>query len=290
MTIDVDAAAELYVYGYPLVYCLDEIAKLSSPGATIVAGGVPVNAVGRARALLGPETKFVSPNNDTLYVIAPLDVSGGPLLLHTPDTGDRYYVLQLVDAWSNNVAYIGHRATGTAAADWLLAIPGYAGDIPDGATVITVPSDVAVIVGRVQVDGDTDLPAVHAIQDQFALSTMPGNSPLAGIPAPDPAVPDELVFWERLRVCLRRFPPPDADAEILAVATRAGLLDDSSPFLDPDPATTAVLRDGMAKGKALIDSLAAGGGTEPGAWVSALHKFDYNLGRLGPGTIDSPEW
>ncbi len=118
----------------------------------------------------------MSPNNDTLYVIAPLDMSGGPLLLHTPDTGDRYYVLQFVDAWSNNFAYVGRRSSGTAAADWLLVPAGYTGDIPAGATPIEVPSDLAVIVGRVQVDGETDLPAVHAIQDQFTLAPVEGNS------------------------------------------------------------------------------------------------------------------
>ena len=80
---------------------------------------MPLNTFGYARELLGPETEFVSPNSDTLYVIAPCDVRGGPLRLHVPDTGGRYYVLQFVDAWSNNFAYIGRRATGTAAGDYL---------------------------------------------------------------------------------------------------------------------------------------------------------------------------
>jgi hypothetical protein len=124
MTIDAPAATELYLYGYPLVYCTDEIRKLSSPQSTLLPGGVPFNHFGRARQLLGPDAKFVSPNNDTLYVAAPLNMSGGPILLHTPDTGDRYYVLQFVDAWSNNVAYVGRRATGTKAADWMLVRSG----------------------------------------------------------------------------------------------------------------------------------------------------------------------
>ena len=101
------------------MYCADEIIKLSSPAATLIEGGVAVDTFGLARRLLGPEAEFVSPNNDTLYVIAPLDMSAGSLLLHTPDTGDRYYVLQFVDAWSNNFAYVGRGSSGTAAADWL---------------------------------------------------------------------------------------------------------------------------------------------------------------------------
>jgi hypothetical protein len=74
----------------------------------------------------------ISPNNDTLYLIAPLDLSGGPLVLHVPDTHDRYYVLQFVDAWTNNFAYIGRRATGTAEARYLLVPVGYQGEIPAG--------------------------------------------------------------------------------------------------------------------------------------------------------------
>jgi hypothetical protein len=290
VTIDVAAAAELFIYGYPLVYCTDEIVKLAGPASTVMPGGVPFNSFGMARRLLGPEAKFVSPNNDTLYVMAPLDLSDGPLLLHTPDTGSRYYVLQFVDAWSNNVAYVGRRASGTAAADWLIAPSEFNGEVPLGATVVEVPSDVAVIVGRVQVDGEADLPAVHALQDQFTLSPLPGSTAVAGVPAVDSQVPDDLMFWERFRVYVRRFPPPAADREFVDMAAAAGLLDDTSPFVDADPAVAAVLVEGAAKGTALIESIAAGHGVEPGTWTSALHMFDYNLDRCGVGTIDTPDW
>ena len=57
-------------------------------------------------------------------------------MLHAPDTADRYYVLQLVDAWTNNFAYIGRRATGTAEAEYLLVPPGYRSEAPDGLTVV----------------------------------------------------------------------------------------------------------------------------------------------------------
>ena len=288
--IEVQEAVELYIYGYPLVYCIDEIVKLTGPESTVVAGGTPFNSFGFARHLLGPDAKFVSPNNDTLYVMAPLDVSGGPLLLHTPDTGDRYYVLQFVDAWSNNVAYVGRRATGTASADWLLAPSGYTGKVPPGATVIELPSDVAVIVGRVQVDGEADLTAVHAVQDQFTLAPIRGNTSTVGAPSIDAGVSDELAFWERLRVYLRAFPPPEGDRDFVNLASRARLLDETSSFKDPDPAQTAVLTEGAATAKELLESLVSGGGGEPGAWTSALHMFDYNLDRCGPGTIDSPQW
>lgn len=290
MAIDAQTAAELYIYGYPLVYCTDEILKLTDGRTTLFPAAAPFNTFNCARDLLGPDAAFVSPNNDTLYVVAALDMSGGPLLLHTPDTGDRYYVLQFVDAWSNNFAYVGQRATGTAAADWFIVPAGHEGPVPEGVTVIEVPSTLAVIVGRVQVDGEADLPAVRALQDQFTLTPAPGTSDGDGPPRYDTTVDDDLVFWERFRAYLAAFPPPAADAGFLDLASQAGLTGDASSVADLDPALVPVLHEGEAQGRALIESLAAGGDTPPGSWTSALHLFDYNLDRLGPGTIDAPEW
>src|SRR4029078_9053880 len=88
-------AAETYVYGYPLVYNLDEIAKLANGMGVVKVDGW--NSFGPARHLLGPEAEFVSPNNDTLYLMAACDLRGGPLVLPVPDTGGRDYVVELRD-------------------------------------------------------------------------------------------------------------------------------------------------------------------------------------------------
>ena len=101
---------------------------------------------------------------------------------------------------------------------------------------------------------------------------------------------DELAFWERFRVYLRRFPPPAADQAFVDVATSVGLLDDRSPFAEPNPELAAVLTQGATNARALLESLASGQGTQPGTWTSALHMFDYNLDRCGLGTIDTPDW
>ena len=122
-------AAEAYIYGYPLVYDLQEVAEFVEGGGSLPIQA-PYNTFASARRLLGPETRFVSPNNDTLYLVATLDVRQGPVVLHVPDTHDRYYVLQFVDAWTNNFAYIGRRATGTAEAEFLLSDRDYEGDGP----------------------------------------------------------------------------------------------------------------------------------------------------------------
>lgn len=284
--------AQAYVYGYPLVYNLDEIATLASGRGIVHVDGF--NVFGAARDLLGPEAAFVSPNNDTLYLMAVCDVGQGPVVLEVPDTDDRYYVLQLVDAWTNNFAYIGRRATGTAARSFLLAGPDFDGAVPDGMTLVVAPSRVFVIVGRIQVNGVADAPAVHALQDAFSLRALDGQTGPAGLPAPDPAVPEALAWWERFRVVLAAFPPPEEDAPYLHGLAALGLtgpgIEAGSPLAHADPALAASLTAAAAEGQALIEQLASSTADDVGGWTSAMHMFDYNLDRLGPGTIDTPEW
>lgn len=290
-------AAKAFVYGYPLVYDLDEVAKFVR-GAGSFPVSAPYNQFGLARDLLGPETKFVSPNNDTLYVIAMCDVRSGPLVLDVPDTAGRYYVLQFVDAWTNNFAYVGRRATGTAAGRYVLALEDWQGDLPDGATRIDAPTGVFSIVGRVQVDGEDDLPAVHALEDQFTLRPLDGASTgdPAGVPEADPGVSDDLRWWEKFRTRLLAFPPAAGDAAFVDACAALGLTAPDSPFVDPPDAVRELLVAAEQAGRDTIDALMSGGpggsgsGGGGGAWQSAAHYFDYNLDHLSLGTIDAPEW
>jgi hypothetical protein len=290
----VGLAARAYIYGYPLVYSLREIAGFAE-GESSVPVSAPWNEFGYARELLGPETKFVSPNNDTLYVLAACDIREGPHVLHVPDMGGRYYVLQFVDAWTNNFAYVGRRATGTGEGEFLLAADGWSGAIPDGMRLVSAPTGIFMIVGRVQVNGQADLPAVHALQDQFVLtplSVREGGSAAAtaGAPKPDTRVGEELMWWEQFRVALASFPPAPADAPLIDAAARFGVTEAESPYLDPDPDLAKVLISGRAAGQMMIEELMSGGGDAVNGWNSAMHSFDYNVDHLGLGTVDRPEW
>jgi hypothetical protein len=286
----VKAAAQIYVYGYPLVSTLRETAGFAEGHSTLPVSA-PWNEFGYARELLGPETTFVSPNNDTLYVLAALDLRSGPLVLHVPDTAERYYVLQFVDAWTNNFAYIGRRATGTGGREFLLVGPEDTTEAPDGMEVVRAPSGIVMVVGRVQINGAADARAVHALQDQFTLTPLNASSgAAAGLPEPDPRVSEHLRWWETLRVELAAFPPPAADAPFLAVAESLGLTASESPYVDPDPELAQVLIAGAIAGQETIEQLAKGGAPPASGWVPAMHYFDYNLDYFGVGTIDAPEW
>jgi hypothetical protein len=226
-------AAEAFVYGFPLVFDLQEVDRFTRKGI----GGVPAtpfNRFGHASTLAGPQDKFVSINNDTVYSIAQVDLSAGPVRLKVPDTGGRYYVLQFVDAWTNNFAYVGHRATGTKAGSFLLLPPGEERTGGDDAPVIRFPTAVASIVGRWAVKGEDDLPAVQALQAGLTLRPL-GAGAGRGLAAPDPSVPEELRFFEQLRVWMQAFPPAARDLDHQRRFAPLGLLEPASPYVDPAP-------------------------------------------------------
>ena len=283
-------AADAYIYGFPLIFDLQEAGSFVREGMGALAPA-PFNSFSHASELAGPRDRFVSINNDTIYSIAQVDVSGGPLLLRVPDTAGRYYVLQFVDAWTNNFAYVGRRATGTAAGSFLLVPPGWKADVPDRARVIEFPTDVATIVGRWACDGPADLEAVRALQGGLSLEPYSTPAPLKGIPAPA-AVPADLAFFEQLRTWMQAFPPSKPDRAYQQRFAALGLLDPDTSYADCPPALAKALTAGAGAAKQKIEAALKEGGLAPvvNGWVLTFHMFDYNLDHLGPGTIDDRAW
>lgn len=294
----VKLAAEAYIYGYPLVYGLEEMKKYPAGEATLVNKvRVPYNHLGANRELATPEVEFVSPNNDTVYQLGVVDVGRGPVVLHVPDTKGRYYVFVGIDAWTNNFCYIGRRATGTDEAHFLFTPRGWKGDVPAGIkAVVEAPTRVFVSGSRYAVNGQDDLPEVHALQDATTWTPLNvwlgGEDPGAvhGIPEPTPGVRDDLLWWERFRVALNAFPPPEADSAFVELAARFGVTAADSPYVDPDPQLAQVLVEGAKAGQAEIEALMKRIHASPEGWQSARHLFDFNIDFLGLGTIDAPEW
>jgi len=110
-------------------------------------------------------------NRDTLYVCGWLDLSKGPLVLHVPDMAGRYYSVQFTDPSKNtNFAYVGKRTTGTKAGDYLVTGPGWKGQLPSGMKRICSPKYSVMVIGRVFVDNDSDLPTAYALSKQIQLT------------------------------------------------------------------------------------------------------------------------
>lgn len=278
-------AAQAYLYAFPLVFDLEQVERFVTTGIGAL-GSASFNELAHARALATPQDDFVSVNNDTLYSIAQLDLSGGPVLLHVPDSAGRYYVMQFVDAWTNNFAYVGKRATGTAAGDFLIVPPGWQGDADAAATVIHAPTAIVSIVGRWACEGVDDLPAVHALQDAMTLTAHGAG---AGIPSATASTP-ALDFWEKYRVWSRAFPPAARDLPLQESFAPLGLTGEVAVD-DLDDAAKAALEAGFAKGAAALDAILTGG-TSPveNGWQLTLHLFDYNLDFFEVGALEDPHW
>ncbi len=157
-----------------------------------------------------------------------------------------------------------------------------------GETLIRLPTDIATIVGRWAVDGEDDLPAVRALQAEL---TLKATGPGAGLPQPDPGVPDDLAWFERLRVWMQAFPPAERDLAVQQEFAPLGLLDAESPYVDADPELAGVLREGLQAGRnSLEDALTHGASPEVNGWKLTYHVFDYNLDFFEVGALDDPEW
>jgi hypothetical protein len=167
---------EAYVYLYPLV-----LMDLTRRQMT--------NAEAGARPAFGPPNEFhhirqfppadyravVRPNFDTLYSIAWLDLTRGPVQIHVPDSGDRYYMLPMLDMWTDVFANPGKRTTGTGTQELVIAGPGYDGAAPAGTTLIVAPTPVVWIIGRTQTNGPADYAAVNEFQDGLKIIQLAGT-------------------------------------------------------------------------------------------------------------------
>ena len=112
-------------------------------------------------------------NHDTLYSLGWLNLKKGPQVLHVPDMNDRYYSIQLTNPSNNTTfAYVGRRTTGTEAGDYLITGPKWSGRVPNGMKKIASPNNSVLIIGRVLVESDTDLPASHHLAEQIGLTPL----------------------------------------------------------------------------------------------------------------------
>jgi hypothetical protein len=129
-------------------------------------------------------------NFDTLYSNAFLDMTKEPVILSAPNTDGRYYLLPMLDAWTDVFASPGWRTTGTQAGDFLITPPGWSGEVPSGMTRISAPTPHIWIIGRTKTDGPSDYAAVHKVQAGYKVTPLSqwGKSPVPPTVTIDPTV------------------------------------------------------------------------------------------------------
>ncbi len=177
----------------------------------------PPGAFNHRRVLADHRARAVTtPNNDTLYSSAWLDLDTGPWLLSVPRIPDRYWSLAMMDLFTNHFGLLGSRLEGDGPVQALIVGPQWAGVAPADLRVIRAPTRDVWLLGRWLVDGEADLPAVHAIQDALKLS--PWGEHRARIPqAVAPADSrDPAGFLAVANEMLGRNPVPAHERDLLA--------------------------------------------------------------------------
>jgi hypothetical protein len=166
-------ARDAYIYFYSLV-TMDVTRKQltnKAPGPGIFGG--PMNMFVNIEAFPPADFKaVVRPNFDTLYSSAYLDLTKEPIVVSVPDTGGRYYLLPMLDMWSDVFASPGWRTTGTQAGNFLVTPRGWSGTVPAGFTKIEAPTLYVWIIGRTKTDGPPDYDAVHKIQAGYKITPL----------------------------------------------------------------------------------------------------------------------
>ena len=235
-------AAEAYVYFYPLV-TMDVMRKqlINSDPKTAGIGG-PANSFDNIQAYPTADMKaVVRPNFDTLYSSGWLDLTREPMVVSVPDTGGRYYLLPMLDMWSDVFASPGWRTTGTKAADFLVVPPGWNGNVPAGLARIDAPTPYVWIIGRTKTDGPADYAAVHAVQKGYKITPLSGwgKPPVAVTQTIDPSVDVKT--------------PPKQQVDRMAgdkyFAYAAELLKVNPPHITDEPIIARMKRIGLEPGK-----------------------------------------
>ncbi len=174
-----------------------------------------VNHFTHTHRRLGPaDREVVSPNNDTVFSNAWLDLSQGPVLIDSPDMADRYWTLGLLDAWTNPFDYVGRRTTGNRRQCTLVHGPGWRGSVPDTVThVISAPGADVWLIGRILVDDSAaDLEQVRGLQSQLRIRRLDGADAAmcvdTWIEDRSTAVPTANLYREIINQALARNPPP----------------------------------------------------------------------------------
>ncbi len=263
------AARAAYLYGIPLMEFLRTAREQTSVTVPDTHSDAPLNQLGNARRLATPSNHvIVQPNNDTLYSMAHVDLSAGPLVLHVPTvSGHRYYSFEFMDPYTNVFAYVGTRTTGDGAHTFLITGPGWHGHVPAGLRRIRSPYARAWLAGRTLVDGPADLAAAHRVQDGYRLLPLSAYTrhglnwspprPRHIVTTPKRyAEPVGLAFFDALGLALAQNPPPSRDHAELALLRSVGV----GPGLRPSKehlsvAVAAALRSAVASGPQTVLAL-----------------------------------
>ena len=258
-------AQEAFIYLYPLILMDLTRKQLINLDPKVSQFGGPANAFTHIRAFPTADMRaVVRPNFDTLYSSAWLDLTNGPVVVSTADTGGRYFLLPMLDMWTDVFAVPGKRTNGTGAANFALVPPGWSGNLPQDVERIDAPTPYVWIIGRTQTNGVRDYDAVHKVQDGYKITLLAdwAKTPRVIEQKIDPAVDTKteplrqvngmpaLEYFKYGAELMKQNPPHVTDWSIIARMKRIGL--EPGKSLDSAKISGDVLAHGAAAGLKLM--------------------------------------
>jgi hypothetical protein len=278
---------EAFIYLYPLVTMDVTRRRLVSLPADVKPGFGPPNQFHHIREFPPADFRLVvRPNFDTLYSTAWLDLTGGPVDVSIKDTGDRYFLMPMLDMWTDVFASPGKRTTGTGTQNYTLVGPGERIEDPGDSTVIQAPTPYVWIIGRTQTNGPDDYKFVNEIQDGYTITP---RTPAAGKAAPSvQGETDEplsfvnglsaVEFFRRGAELMSVHPPHATDFSVLARIADLGLVP-GRPF-EYSGFTQQQLGDIQAGATEALEQILAAR-TSMGRRVNGWSIIDESIGVYG---------
>jgi hypothetical protein len=271
-----DIAEEAFIYGLPLVmnYAVMQEFAVDKNSGQFKAG---FNEIKNEHRVATPEdTAVITPNSDTPYSICWLDLRAEPMVVSVPAVEkERYYAVQLIDGNTYNYGYIGSRATGTDAGDYLVVGPDWSGEKPAGIKqVFSSTTPFALTLFRTQLFNADDMPGVDKVQAGYKVQPL---SAFLKQPAPPAAAKIDFLpattagikasFFEYLDAALQFVPVTPADQEIRAKLATIGIGPGKTfDFKDLSPEHKAVVLLGMKEGDDKVDKFLSSGMKNIDGW------------------------
>ncbi len=269
-------AEEAFIYGLPLVMnyaVMNEFAVDKNSGQF----KAPFNAINNATHVATyKDTAVVTPNSDTPYSLLSLDLRAEPMVISVPTVDKaRYYAVQLIDANTYNFGYIGSRATGVEAGDYLVAGPDWKGETPAGIKkVFSSTTPFALSIFRTQLFNPADISNVEKVQAGYKVQPL---SAFLKQPAP-PAAPTldflpattagiKANFFQYLDAALQYVPETEDDKAIRAKLATIGIGPGKKfDFKDLSVEHKAAILLAMKEGDDKVDKYLASGMKDINGW------------------------
>ena len=256
-------ASDAYLYAYPMRSTIRLFQQAVDPSFPGYVGGF--NRFRHySRGFTPADKDIVTPSNDTPYSWAWLDLRTEPMVVSVPASPDRYYVLQWFDLYTHNFAYLGSRATGTEAGDYLFVGPNWTGETPDGINkVLRAETEIIGTLTRTSWSGPADRDGLVAMQRQcrirplseFAGGKPPPPAPTFQFPAWDEARANSIGFIDYLNFLLRFAPAVDGEKATMERFAKIGI--GPGRAFDPatiEPATRDAIEAGVEEGASKLQA------------------------------------